>query len=1516
MQEDLKKEESGYLDKNRRRRVWKKVVSALACMVVFCTISALILPAITMENKIYCKLEEHIHTEECYKERLVQQNVEDSFGENQVQKPTESYVTEDLAQQQTENYAAEEMVQQAEGYVAEDLVQQPTENYAAENLVQQPTESYAAEDLTQQPTESYAAEDLTQQPTEDYAAEDLTQQQAEDYAAEDSLQQQTEERYESVLICGKEEHTHGLACHSDPEADVESQEDWTDSVSGVELTGDWRSDVIAVAKSQIGYTESSKNYMVDEDGETKKGYTRYGQWYGEPYRDWDAMFVSFCLHYANVSAEIFPQEASCPSWVETLQKEEYNFYRMKEDYVPIAGDLIFFDQDDDQIADHVGIAAEIFEATETEPAKLRTIVGDSEECVQYKDYEQDAPQILGYAVLPENPDKGNEEQQEEGITDGETEQKTLTYRGEDYTVQVRFTEEAQIPENAVLSVRELTDEEYEEYFQKAKEAMDVEELSFARFFDISFLVDGEKIEPAASVDVEITYDNPVEIPEEQVKNAVHFTDEGTEVLDAELEQKDGIATFMFTQDSFSVVGTASGYAARAASEMPTAKSAKQTAILKVGGWYVLYAMCDDKSPGVKPAYAISTKDPTKTVPLTTASIEGGAVEWTASNEDILWQYTGSGFRNSEGKYLTLVRDETDWSQSVIGLGEQADAVDYDGGYHALYNYEPTPPRDDWGWTGHFNTVDFHLWNPGFDIDGCSRQILSAPSNPHYIALVPEGDTPDPTVTPTPTVTPIVTPDPIDPDTTISHHKTIDAFRDGQENPDTDVDNQEIDQYDLYRLYLDAVVNAKSNPVDLLIVVDQSGSMHKNYTTDIWGNYVEVSERDWNYDSITKDYKDMEDRGENKPKIFRDQAVRLVLNGTYNANEFASKYGEGMVSHFFAMNSENMLAVAEFHGKPDDTGAYSYNHDASTLLDWTSASEYNADPKYIDVNGKMANATNYCAGLSQANDVLNDERIQRNGHKKVMLFLSDGVPTVYLTKNDDGTYTKGGNGGDPYNTESQNYFKWFNGEHPELTTFTVGISKDINQPANDIHSPDVLKYMSSNGKGEFLGVESTEALEEAIRSVLNETCYSNLVIQDTLSEYIAFYDKPDFKVTMKSTDGKETVLYANGAITESGKNRLKEVTYDTVTKKVSAVFEPDYKLEAGYTYTLSFNVKTTQDAYQHHATHDYPHTGDTNTDYGTNTTSSNKPGYHSNQIATVEYKKYGVKGEEEYDHPVVQVKENKLTVEKKWISYDNEDITNTKKGEIQFKLYQNIYQKPDPVEPEKFTVTVDTQRTNSYVWHFTELTSEFKKGSIVTLQFDIKEGSFQKLIVNNQDVLENALEKKKKSGLYTVTYTYTYRFTISEDTNINIVYTREDRASSGQKISAEEPAPTSSDPVLVDSVLYRKEPYTLSDENAWKTEIKNLPQTGKYNNKDAYYTYVVKEVSVPDYVTTYENNDGITTGVITVKNKSTKPPTYELPETGGPGTIMYTMGGMLLMSVAGILLLYRKNKRRKEGFASS
>lgn len=77
------------------------------------------------------------------------------------------------------------------------------------------------------------------------------------------------------------------------------------------MTGNWDEDLLSVAKTQLGYEQSEKNFEIDPaDGVTLHYYSRYGQSYGNPYGEWDVMFLSYCLKYAGIPQSAIPQEAS------------------------------------------------------------------------------------------------------------------------------------------------------------------------------------------------------------------------------------------------------------------------------------------------------------------------------------------------------------------------------------------------------------------------------------------------------------------------------------------------------------------------------------------------------------------------------------------------------------------------------------------------------------------------------------------------------------------------------------------------------------------------------------------------------------------------------------------------------------------------------------------------------------------------------------------------------------------------------------------------------------------------------------------------------------------------------------------------------------------------------------------------------------------------------------------------------------------------------------------------------
>ena len=226
------------------------------------------------------------------------------------------------------------------------------------------------------------------------------------------------------LVCGTEEHTHSLACYADPGADVETAELWEQTFAGVSLTGNWRQDTLAIAETQLGYAESTKNYVVAEDGKTVKGYTRYGAWCGEPYGDWNVMFLTFCLHYAGVEGV----DRDCGGWVTSWA----DAFEPAQSHTPAVGDLVLFDRDGDGTADRAGLVAQITDSG------FAAMEGDAEDAVRLLTYGADDPGILGYINLPEGPKEFTlTAQTENGITVTITgESASLPYPAREITVTV------------------------------------------------------------------------------------------------------------------------------------------------------------------------------------------------------------------------------------------------------------------------------------------------------------------------------------------------------------------------------------------------------------------------------------------------------------------------------------------------------------------------------------------------------------------------------------------------------------------------------------------------------------------------------------------------------------------------------------------------------------------------------------------------------------------------------------------------------------------------------------------------------------------------------------------------------------------------------------------------------------------------------------------------------------------------------------------------------------------------
>ncbi|MCD7804671.1 MAG: LPXTG cell wall anchor domain-containing protein [Oscillospiraceae bacterium] len=375
----------------------------------------------------------------------------------------------------------------------------------------------------------------------------------------------SEECYETTLICELEEHVHTVDCLVDLEADVETAVDWEATLP--ELTGDLRIDIVNIAYSQLGYTESTANYTLAEDGITHLGYTRYGAWYGglyygSEYSDWDSMFVAFCLDYAGIAEEL-TYNSGAFAW--SVELAELGYYQSADAYTPEVGDVAFIDTDLDGRADVTAIVVAVDET-------ITVIQGNVSDAVALVEYALD-DSIIGYANVTYTSEEEAEEDEEitldesDEVTAEEIEEldvsaedfATLEFVGEDYIITVSYGEDAALPEDTELVAYEYA-QDSENFLARYEEAAELygwddsdetDPYHGFRLFNIGLYYEGAEIEPAASVTVTVTYTGETDAASVSV---THFGDTATETLDATLDQGTDSQSVTFTADGFSEYG--------------------------------------------------------------------------------------------------------------------------------------------------------------------------------------------------------------------------------------------------------------------------------------------------------------------------------------------------------------------------------------------------------------------------------------------------------------------------------------------------------------------------------------------------------------------------------------------------------------------------------------------------------------------------------------------------------------------------------------------------------------------------------------------------------------------------------------------------------------------------------------------------------------------------------------------------------------------------------------------------
>lgn len=404
----------------------------------------------------------------------------------------------------------------------------------------------------------------------------------------------------------------------------------------------------------------------------------------------------------------------------------------------------------------------------------------------------------------------------------------------------------------------------------------------------------------------------------------------------------------------------------------------------------------------------------------------------------------------------------------------------------------------------------------------------------------------------------------------------------------------------------------TQPIDFTLVLDVSGSMD---------DPMSKTDRTKRLDALK-------------------EAVKAFLDEAANTNTEAGSelVRVGLVK--FAGNEKN--------GIGDDTyrsGGYTYNY--SQIVSDLTANMSGLKNKVSKL--KAAGATRADNGFNLAVKVMGSASA-RTDAKKVVIFFTDGSPT-----------SSNGFEKEVANNAVTAAKKLKDGG---AAVYSIGIFASANPSSLSSNENQFMHAVSSNfpkatkynqrGEGNIKAgyyksatnaSELNAIFDEIQKSETTTSAYINVVMEDTLSEYAELAGS-DYKVVAKDSSGQAVALTKDVDYT---------LTYDENAKKFTVRFLK--ALAHNVTYTLEYNVKPTQNAYNDYASNlntgkdGYAGVkGDADTDLDGNTTSSNQPGFHSNDSACLSYTADGVDhacGGNPYPHPVIQVVSSTLHIEKQW-----------------------------------------------------------------------------------------------------------------------------------------------------------------------------------------------------------------------------------------------------------------------------
>ena len=185
-----------------------------------------------------------------------------------------------------------------------------------------------------------------------------------------------------------------------PSASYRSGKYYT-QLCNVSLTGNQRTDLVNVARSQLGYHEGDNTSQLHGESSGSSNYTEYGYWYGTQvqghsggsYYSWCAYFISWCARQAGIPTSIISNASYACAGSDNGDFKNLDYYA-RGSYTPKVGDLVFFCWEGNSSCwDHVEI---VIGVSSSEVTTLGGNTGDNN--VKSRKWSLSNSNIRGYGV--------------------------------------------------------------------------------------------------------------------------------------------------------------------------------------------------------------------------------------------------------------------------------------------------------------------------------------------------------------------------------------------------------------------------------------------------------------------------------------------------------------------------------------------------------------------------------------------------------------------------------------------------------------------------------------------------------------------------------------------------------------------------------------------------------------------------------------------------------------------------------------------------------------------------------------------------------------------------------------------------------------------------------------------------------------------------------------------------------------------------------------------------------------